>query len=129
MAWIIGVLIAILIAGRSHRRLVIEYEWWKEMGQICRLGEHHPLQLRPAVAGGVDRVCRPLDRPCACVEDRRDWSPRAASLWRGWRRSALLVIALSARLRDDRRLDHHPLLRSADGRDRRSGGLAGSGIR
>jgi uncharacterized protein len=34
MAWIIGVLIAVLIAGRSIAEFVIEYEWWKEMGQI-----------------------------------------------------------------------------------------------
>ena len=34
MAWIIGVLIAILIAGRSIAEFIIEYEWWKEMGQV-----------------------------------------------------------------------------------------------
>ena len=34
MAWIIGLLIAVLIAGRSIAGLVIEYEWWKEMGQV-----------------------------------------------------------------------------------------------
>jgi uncharacterized protein len=34
MAWIIGVLIAILIAGRSIAGFIIEYEWWKEMGQV-----------------------------------------------------------------------------------------------
>ncbi len=35
MGWIIGVLIALLIAGRSIARVVIEYEWWKEMGQLA----------------------------------------------------------------------------------------------
>ena len=34
MAWIIGVLIALLIAGRSIAGFVVEYEWWKEMGQV-----------------------------------------------------------------------------------------------
>jgi uncharacterized membrane protein (UPF0182 family) len=34
MAWIIGVLIVLLIAGRSIAGFVIEYEWWKEMGQV-----------------------------------------------------------------------------------------------
>ena len=34
MAWIIGVLIAVLIAGRSIAEFVIEYQWWKEMGQL-----------------------------------------------------------------------------------------------
>src|SRR6476620_7055733 len=34
MAWIIGVLIAVLIAGRSIAEFIIEYEWWKEMGQV-----------------------------------------------------------------------------------------------
>ena len=34
MAWIIGVLIALLIAGRSIAGLVVEFEWWKEMGQV-----------------------------------------------------------------------------------------------
>ena len=34
MAWIIGVLIAVLIAGRSIAEFIIEYEWWKEMGQL-----------------------------------------------------------------------------------------------
>jgi uncharacterized membrane protein (UPF0182 family) len=35
MGWIIGVLIAVLIAGRSIAGFVIEYEWWKEMGQLA----------------------------------------------------------------------------------------------
>lgn len=34
MPWIVGVLIALLIGGRSIAALVIEYEWWKEMGQL-----------------------------------------------------------------------------------------------
>lgn len=34
MAWIIGVLVALLIAGRSIAGFVIEFEWWKEMGQV-----------------------------------------------------------------------------------------------
>src|SRR5688500_7811657 len=35
MAWIAGVLIVILIAGRSIAALVLEYAWWKEMGQLA----------------------------------------------------------------------------------------------
>ncbi len=34
MAWIIGILIALLIAGRSIASFAIEYEWWKELGQL-----------------------------------------------------------------------------------------------
>src|SRR3954454_13012381 len=34
MGWIIAVLIAIVIAGRSIPGLIIDYEWWKEMGQL-----------------------------------------------------------------------------------------------
>lgn len=35
MAWVISVLVVLLIAGRSIAGFVIEYEWWKEMGQLA----------------------------------------------------------------------------------------------
>jgi uncharacterized membrane protein (UPF0182 family) len=34
MAWIIGIIVVLLIAARSIAGFVIEYEWWKEMGQV-----------------------------------------------------------------------------------------------
>jgi uncharacterized membrane protein (UPF0182 family) len=34
MVWIFAALIAILIAGRSIAAIIIEYAWWKEMGQL-----------------------------------------------------------------------------------------------
>ena len=35
MAWVIGVIIAVLLASRTISEIVVEYQWWKEMGQVA----------------------------------------------------------------------------------------------
>ena len=53
MVWIFAALIAILIAGRSIAAIIIEYAWWKEMGQLSTWENIILYSFVPQVVAGL----------------------------------------------------------------------------
>ena len=123
-------LIAILIAGRSIAAFIIEYEWWKEMGQLSTWESIILYSFVPQVVGGVVRVCRTVDGACARTEDRRTPASESNGTMRAGYAGVALRMACILGAGNDRRMDDYSVFwaRSAPVL-RRSGAWRDPGIR
>ena len=74
------VLVALLFGAGSIAGYVIEFQWWKEMGQIETWLTMLWYSLAPVAAATACRLCRALDRPCARHEVRRRLAARQSRL-------------------------------------------------
>ncbi len=94
LLFLIGALVLLLVFGRSICSLIIDYLWWREMGQVSTWLRAVVLSLRHERGGVADRLPGAVDRARSRDEVRGHQPARASACTRAWSPCGLAVVAM-----------------------------------